>query len=298
MAPYHYAESIPPDVAKILQPANPLAMTPEQGQAYNAVTQQYQRARAARLRGEVDVDAVRALSPRSFENLPPEQHEEVAHRLNDSLGMLRDAAHDRVVNLHPDGAKFRELTRTIESEPPTEHPRIIFARSLEAVDAIHQHLQNMGVKVGKIKGDMNGAKKQDVLSKFSPPKGADGQYIKEPEHDVIVCSDCAAAGINAQRASRVDHWDTPHTAMTFEQRIGRAHRTGQDRDVQVKSYVTESAYERRRRERLARKGALREALTTPAELIDESGLASRIHAAMQRDLRQTVQQDVDMRRAA
>lgn len=66
-----------------------------------------------------------------------------------------------------------------------------------------------------------------------------------------------------------------------EQRTGRAYRVGQNHDVSCDTVLTSSTYELNRRKRLERKGAMRDALTSPAELIDDSGLAHRIEEQTQ-----------------
>lgn len=277
MAPFQYAARIDPDVTTTYGDKKPLALPDHQKAAYDAVTTAYNRARAARVRGTVDVDAMRSLSPASFDGVAPSEHEKVAKSLSKSLGILRDSAYDRVVNYHPDGAKLRELEKHLRDMPPSDHPTVIFAHNHESVAQIQAKCEALGLRHGTITGKMNGRQKEAVRAGFSPQWDAQaGRYVSEPQHDVLICSDAAAVGMNAQRGTHLIQYDTPHTAMTHEQRMARIRRIGQRHGVTLRTLSTDTPYEQARRERLERKGALREALTAPTEQIDDSGLAHRI----------------------
>jgi superfamily II DNA or RNA helicase len=49
--------------------------------------------------------------------------------------------------------------------------------------------------------------------------------------DVLICTDLAAEGLNLQRAGVVVHYDIPWNPVKLDQRNGRAHRIGQERDA-------------------------------------------------------------------
>ncbi len=58
--------------------------------------------------------------------------------------------------------------------------------------------------------------------------------------DVLICTDLAAEGLNLQRAGRVVHYDVPWNPVKLDQRNGRAHRIGQQRET-VSAYYFLSA---------------------------------------------------------
>lgn len=289
MAPYQYATAIKPDI-KTSTKVNTVPMPDGQKKAMQDVKQAYRTARRARRQGKVDIDAVKVLSPNSFKGVPASEHEATAKRLQENIGIIRDTAYDRVVNQHPDGAKMRwleqrlglanhsDIAKTgVEPLPTDGNPKIIFAHNIGTVDSIVKKLEASGIRVGKMTGQMTGKEKEEAKIKFSPQfDSSTGKYVSEPEYDVLVTSDAGAVGWNGQRANHVINYDIPHTAMTVEQRNGRSVRTGQRSDVALDTVMTDTPYERKRYERLERKSALREALTTPAEAIDDSGLAGRI----------------------
>ncbi|HVS31933.1 MAG TPA: helicase-related protein [Thermoanaerobaculia bacterium] len=64
-------------------------------------------------------------------------------------------------------------------------------------------------------------------------RDAAGQAIeafRRGEADVLVSTDLGAEGLNLQRAGMVIHYDIPWNPVKLEQRDGRAHRIGQQRD--------------------------------------------------------------------
>ncbi|MEO8378679.1 MAG: DEAD/DEAH box helicase [Acidobacteriota bacterium] len=59
--------------------------------------------------------------------------------------------------------------------------------------------------------------------------------------DVVVSTDMAAEGLNLQRAGVVVHYDLPWNPVKLDQRNGRAHRIGQERDaVQAIYFIPDS----------------------------------------------------------
>jgi len=298
MEPYHLTGHIKPPVER-QDKTHTVSMTPDQQTEYNRMLKMYQRARGARKKGEVDVEAVKTLSPGSFENIPEAEHEAIAKRLQKSVGILRDSALDRVVNSHPSSAKMDWLDSRLKDMPADKQPTIIFSHSLSAVSAIADHLKKQGVRVAVLQGSMRGDAKEAAKLDFSPAFDSNiGKYVTPPKADVLVSSDAGSVGINAQRATHVINWDTPHTSMTHEQRAARAHRIGQRNDVVVDTVVTDSPYEKRRQERLARKADLREALTRPTAEVDDSGLAETLARHVDKEREDLVQRSVDALRKA
>jgi len=68
--------------------------------------------------------------------------------------------------------------------------------------------------------------------------------------------------------------------------------------VVVDTVVTDSPYEKRRQERLARKADLREALTRPTAEVDDSGLAETLARHVDKEREDLVQRSVDALRKA
>jgi superfamily II DNA or RNA helicase len=75
--------------------------------------------------------------------------------------------------------------------------------------------------------------------------------------DVIVSTDMAAEGLNLQRAGVVVHYDIPWNPVKLDQRNGRAHRIGQQRERVQAVYFVPTSRETRIIETMARKNRTR-----------------------------------------
>lgn len=95
--------------------------------------------------------------------------------------------------------------------------------------------------------------------------------------DVVVSTDLAAEGLNLQRAAVVIHYDIPWNPVKLDQRNGRAHRIGQQRDRVRAIYFIPRTRETRIVEVIARKNRMRRrALQTVALQSHKPTLRPRI----------------------
>lgn len=67
--------------------------------------------------------------------------------------------------------------------------------------------------------------------------------FREPHTRVFLSTDAGGVGLNLQHASTVINLDLPWNPAVLEQRIGRVHRMGQQRNVQVMNFVSEGTIE-------------------------------------------------------
>jgi superfamily II DNA or RNA helicase len=105
-------------------------------------------------------------------------------------------------------------------------------------------------------GALDGRKRRRVLESFR----------ERPEVRVLFSTDAGGLGLNLQdSASVVVNLEVPWNPAVLEQRIGRVHRLGQRRSVQVLHFVTRGAIEERVRHVVESKRALFEGL-----LIDDA----------------------------
>lgn len=221
--------------------------------------------RLARMSGRTDVEAAKAVSPGSFAGAPTSQHEAIAKDLHASIGIVRESATRRLIDAHPDSGKADELVRQVKAR--AGKPGIVFTHSLAAVKTLQQRLEKEGMRVVTISGSDSAEEKDRKRKMFSPDRG-------EAEADILVASDAASTGLNAQRGQWVMQYDTPMTAMTHAQREARAHRIGQKNDVELIDFVGDHPSERKARDRLSKKYAMRQLMTDPSERLDDTGVAS------------------------
>ncbi len=263
LARFQYPSKIDPDViAKKTERS--VGVSDGQKKALASLDEHLANARLARMTGKVDVEALKAISPESFAGVPAEQHQAVAQELQKSIGIIKASAIRKILDASPDSAKLDDVVKVATER--AGKPGVVFAHSLQAVEQIKARLEREGLRVVAITGKDSAKEKEAKRRMFNPDTG-------DAEADILVASDAGATGMNAQRGQYAVQYDTPMTAMTHAQRQGRINRTGQKNNVELIDLVSDHPEERRARARLETKYALRDMLTTPMELLDDTGVA-------------------------
>ena len=265
MARYYFPSKIDPEGITATKREISVPMSEGQRQAMSDLENHVAKARMARMQGKVDVEAMKAISPESFDGVPEDKHEALAGELQRSLGIMRETARHRIINAHPDSSKLSKISELAAERKGK--PGVVFAHSLAAVEQIKKRLEADGHKVVTITGIDSSKDKEAKLSRFK--EGGDA--------DIIVASDAASTGANLQHGQWLVNYDTPMTAMTHAQRNGRINRVGQKHDVELMDLVSNHPSEKAARNRLANKYMLRELLTSPFEGMDDTGIAAFIN---------------------
>lgn len=203
MARYVYPSKIDPDVQANRRESK-VALSKGQQAALSELDGHFARARIARMEGKVDVEAMRAISPASFDGVQPSEHEALARELQKSLGIMKSSAVQRVINTHPDNPLADDLVK--HAAERKGKPGVVFAHNREAVRMLAERLQKDGHRVVTITGSDSGKEKERKRLMFNPEQG-------EPEADILVASDAGATGMNIQRGQWLYQYDTPMTAM-------------------------------------------------------------------------------------
>jgi len=263
LARHAYTARIAPDV-NVTRHVHQVELTDSQKAALDAVDRHVAAARIAKMTGGIDIAALKSLSPDSFDG-DETQHEAVAKGLTKALGVIKNAAVNRVLNAHPDSGKLNKVAGLAHEHG--DRPGVVFARSLDAVGQIKARLEAEGHRVIVVTGRDSSKDKAAKIRAFNPDSGP-------RKADIVVCSDAGAVGANLQSGSWLAQYDTPDTAMVHAQRAGRIDRIGQQNDIDLHDLVANHAQERRSRARLARKSALREVVTNPLDGLDDTGLAA------------------------
>lgn len=220
-------------------------------------------ARLARMKGEVDIPALRRLSPGSFEGVDEAGHEAVAKNLNRSIGIL----HNTAVHHTLSGSSKTEALSKVAADRKGK-PGVVFCHHIDRVEEIAARLKKDGHRVVTLTGKDSSKEKDRKKREY-----------QGGQHDVIVMSDAGAVGANLQRGQWLAQYDTPMTAMVHAQRNGRIHRMGQKNNVELLDLVADHAAERRNRKRLTEKYELRDIMTSPLEGLDDSGVAGYLQRA-------------------
>ena len=203
MARYVYPSKIDPDVSADRR-TETVPLSEGQKLAMAEMDRHFSEARIARMQGKVAVDAIKAISPGSFDGVPEDKHEEVARNLQANIGILKSSATQRIINTHEDNAKVDRLSQMAAERKGK--PGVVFAHSLEAVRAITERLQKEGHRVVSLTGADSSQEKERKRLAFNPESG-------EASADILVASDAGATGMNIQRGQWLIQMDTPMTAM-------------------------------------------------------------------------------------
>jgi superfamily II DNA or RNA helicase len=127
--------------------------------------------------------------------------------------------------------KLAELLEGIAAEP--DRKVIIFSEWTTMLDMIEPLLRQNNLDHVRLEGSVPQRKRQDLVQRFQ----------KEPACRVFLATNAGATGLNLQAANTVINVDLPWYPALLEQRIGRAHRMGQKRPVQVFILVTDGTIE-------------------------------------------------------
>lgn len=263
LARFQYPSKIDPDITAAKSERS-VKLSDGQKAALGELDKHMAAMRIARMQGKVDVAAAKAMSPQSFEGVPGDQHEAIAKDLQSNIGILKTTATRALLDGAPDSAKIDAVMEEARARPGKQG--IVFAHSLKAVENIRKRLEAEGVAVEIITGKDTAKDKAGKVSRFNPATG-------KSDISVMVCSDAGAVGANLQSGQWLVQYDTPDTAKTHAQRAGRINRVGQKQNVDLIDLVSDHPDEKRARDRLAKKYALRDMMTTPMESLDDTGVA-------------------------
>ena len=93
-------------------------------------------------------------------------------------------------------------------------------------------LEGMGLEVLRFHGEQSAAEHDAALRRFA-----------EATQAVLVSTECGGQGLNLQCCNHIVNYDLPWNPMRVEQRIGRVHRLGQQRDVYIYNLYAQNTIE-------------------------------------------------------
>jgi superfamily II DNA or RNA helicase len=132
------------------------------------------------------------------------------------------------------GTKADELMTVLEElfERP-EIKAVVFSQWVRMHELLARRLQERGWSHVFFHGGVESAKRKEMVDRFRDDPGC----------RVFLSTDAGGVGLNLQHASVVVNVDLPWNPAVLEQRIGRVHRLGQTRPVQVVSFVAKGTIE-------------------------------------------------------
>jgi len=110
---------------------------------------------------------------------------------------------------------------------------VIFSQWQRTHELLQRRLKQRGFGHVMFNGSVPGAKRKDLVN----------QFRQDDRCRVFLSTDAGGVGLNLQHASVVMNMDLPWNPAVLEQRIGRVHRLGQSRPVQVINFVAQGTIE-------------------------------------------------------
>jgi superfamily II DNA or RNA helicase len=133
------------------------------------------------------------------------------------------------------GLKVAELLTQLEEIFEQPHAKVvIFSQWLRMHELIARHVQQRGWEYVLFNGRVPAERRAALIERFTD----------DPACRIFLSTDAGSVGLNLQHAaSIVINMDLPWNPAVLEQRIGRVHRLGQRRGVQVVNFVAAGTIE-------------------------------------------------------
>ena len=168
------------------------------------------------------------------------------------IGELRGLA-ERAMAVEQDGAeaKLSKLRDLLHREGFFDRPDqrlVLFTEFKDTLDYLVERLEAWGFRVGKIHGGMKPGSRDDPRTRLYTE-----QQFSEGAIQVLVATEAAGEGINLQVCNILFNYDIPWNPNRLEQRMGRIHRYGQDKDCLIFNFVATNTIEGRVLQRLLEK---------------------------------------------
>ncbi len=140
--------------------------------------------------------------------------------------------------------KLREVLTNQRIFADSKTKLIIFTEFKETLDFLVEQLQGWGLRVTQIHGGMKIGDRDTLGTRL----WAEREFRETAQ--VLVATEAAGEGINLQFCWLMVNYDIPWNPMRLEQRIGRIHRYGQERDCLIFNFVATNTREGQVLERL------------------------------------------------
>ena len=176
---------------------------------------------------------------------------EALKRYKENLGSADEKDQDIIEKKKEEIDHIIEKSKLITADTKMEHllkllknekeKVIIFTTFVHTQQIIAAELAAQGFSTVSFHGGMTPEEKEAAIAQFKGDK------------QVLICTDAGSEGRNLQFAHILINYDLPWNPMRVEQRIGRVHRIGQERDViihniavkdTIESYILNRLYEK------------------------------------------------------
>ncbi|HWZ45529.1 MAG TPA: DEAD/DEAH box helicase [Candidatus Saccharimonadales bacterium] len=141
--------------------------------------------------------------------------------------------YDKETHHSPKLEEFREIIRELAIEEGRKV--VVFSEYERMTYLAGEELRKLGIGFVSLHGGVPAPKRGGLMEKFK----------SDAKCKVFLSTDAGGVGLNLQSASAVINFEPPWNPARLEQRIGRVHRLGQLRPVQVVHLLTTGSIEER-----------------------------------------------------
>ncbi|HQG29732.1 MAG TPA: helicase-related protein, partial [Candidatus Ozemobacteraceae bacterium] len=148
-------------------------------------------------------------------------------------------------------AKLKRLKALLEEQGFFDHQDkrlLIFTEFKDTLDYLMKRLKEWGFTVGCIHGGMKPGSRDEPGTRLHAE-----QQFREGAIQVLVATEAAGEGINLQVCHILFNYDIPWNPNRLEQRMGRIHRYGQEKDCLIFNFVAGNTIEGRVLQKLLEK---------------------------------------------
>lgn len=213
-------------------------MTPEQQRAHDDL-----RLQAARLVSKwhrqhflSEIDRKRLLTTLSQMRMVCDslfvldEHSHFDTKVEETMNILNECG----VTVNGEGTERNGQWKTDNGERTSDQGQnhspkvVIFSQWERMTRLVAQELERSGVEYSYVHGNVPARERQQRIEAF----------VNHPEVHVLLSTDATSTGLNLQAANVLINLDLPWNPAVLEQRIGRIHRIGQTRGVQVINLIS------------------------------------------------------------
>ena len=175
-----------------------------------------------------------------------------ADQIHEEIQELRQLA-EQAKSVEESGveAKLSRLKELLHEEGFFDEPKkrlLVFTEFKDTLDYLVGRLEQWGFRVGYIHGGMKPGSRDDPGTRLHSE-----QQFRDGEIQVLVATEAAGEGINLHCCNIMFNYDIPWNPNRLEQRMGRIHRYGQQKDCLIFNFVATNTIEGRVLQRLLEK---------------------------------------------
>lgn len=150
---------------------------------------------------------------------------------NNSLDLEQRKELEEIMEIAQGITRTQKAVRLLETLRASPVKKIVFTKYLETQNYLCQTLRKEDISFATLSGNMSNAEKDEQVL-----------YFKD-KADLIISTESGAEGKNFQFCNTMINFDLPWNPMRIEQRIGRIHRIGQQRDVFIFNFCGKDTVE-------------------------------------------------------